>query len=120
VAQGIKKLSDRRSFGDTHLSSTYKALRAKNRGRADFIIPPGAAKLAAVTLHESEREVWLKRRGQKVQTVDSKAFSSFVKELFSTLDNDGSGTLEPEELILPLLSLGLAPSASYLEKVVSW
>jgi hypothetical protein len=120
VAQGVKRLSDRKSFEDPNMGTTYKALRAQNRRRAEDVIPPGAAKLAAVTLQESELELWLKRRGQKVQTVDSKAFSTFIKELFSTLDNDGSGTLEPEELILPLLSLGLAPNSSYLEKVVSW
>lgn len=37
----------------------------------------------------------------------------FAKDLFISWDDDGSGILEADEIIKPLISLGLAPNSDF-------
>lgn len=37
----------------------------------------------------------------------------FAKDLFISWDDDGSGVLEADEIIKPLISLGLAPNSEF-------
>jgi hypothetical protein len=39
-----------------------------------------------------------------------------VKTLFDALDDNGNGTLEPDELILPLLAMGISPDSKFIGK----
>mmetsp|Transcript_31730 Transcript_31730/g.42026 ORF Transcript_31730/g.42026 Transcript_31730/m.42026 type:complete len:174 (-) Transcript_31730:495-1016(-) len=42
----------------------------------------------------------------------------FAKDLFISWDDDGSGVLEAEEIIKPLISLGLAPNSDFAVKLL--
>lgn len=42
----------------------------------------------------------------------------FAKDLFLSWDDDGSGTLEADEIIKPLISLGLASDAEFAKKII--
>jgi len=43
----------------------------------------------------------------------------FAKNLFQSWDDDGSGTLEAQEIIKPLVQLGLAPDAKFARKMLN-
>jgi len=42
----------------------------------------------------------------------------FAKDLFISWDDDGSGVLEADEIIKPLISLGLAPNSDFAIKLL--
>ena len=42
----------------------------------------------------------------------------FAKNLFISWDDDGSGILEADEIIKPLISLGLAPNSAFAIKLL--
>lgn len=42
----------------------------------------------------------------------------FAKNLFVSWDDDGTGTLEAQEIIKPLISLGLAPNSDFAIKLL--
>lgn len=64
----------------------------------------------------SEREAWMRKHG--VSAESSLKFTKFLRELFDVFDEDGSQTLEVHEIVLPLLALGIAPEAIYIESAL--
>ena len=42
----------------------------------------------------------------------------FAKDLFISWDDDGSGSLEAEEIIKPLITLGLAPNSDFATRLL--
>jgi Ca2+-binding EF-hand superfamily protein len=42
----------------------------------------------------------------------------FAKNLFISWDDDGSGILEPSEIIKPLISLGLSTDNNFAKKII--
>ena len=66
----------------------------------------------------TERTKWIKSRGLEPQFNDSKGFIEFLRQLFDALDEDESGKITADELILPLLAYGLCPDAYYIESVL--
>lgn len=42
----------------------------------------------------------------------------FAKNLFISWDDDGSGNLEPEEIIKPLIGLGLSTDHNFGKKII--
>ena len=42
----------------------------------------------------------------------------FAKDLFVTWDEDQGGTLEADEIIKPLVALGLASDSSFARKII--
>lgn len=57
----------------------------------------------------SERK-WLEKHGKKKFIDFNDKQRTKLKQYFSSLDNDGSGVIDIEELEEPLISLGLAES----------
>lgn len=47
-----------------------------------------------------------------------KTFLNFLKNFFRSLNESSNGTLSPNDLIIPLLSLGLSNDAVYIEKAL--
>jgi len=43
----------------------------------------------------------------------------FAKDLFISWDDDGSGVLEADEIIKPLVALGLAPDSHFARKILN-
>jgi hypothetical protein len=59
----------------------------------------------------------VKRTKKEDETVDRKNIE-FAKNLFVSWDDDGSGTLEANEIIKPLIQLGLAPDSNFARKLI--
>lgn len=67
----------------------------------------------------TDREKWIKSRGLESTIHDSRGFTLFLRQLFSSLDEDGSNKLTVDEIIFPMLAFGLYPDAYYIETVRS-
>lgn len=65
----------------------------------------------------TDRNRWIKTRGLEVSFHESASFLQFLRDLFDALDEDESGQLSADELILPLLAYGLCPDSYYFETV---
>ncbi|OMJ77212.1 hypothetical protein SteCoe_23249 [Stentor coeruleus] len=63
----------------------------------------------------TDRNRWIKTRGLEVSFHESASFLQFLRDLFDALDEDESGRLSADELILPLLAYGLCPDSYYFE-----
>ena len=61
-------------------------------------------------LVDSRRRSWLKRRTGDKYIVFSDKDRNHLRKYFLSLDNDGSGSIGVEELVDPLIALGLADS----------
>jgi hypothetical protein len=88
-------------------------IRRKQEDKFDFRQAAGGE--AYSQMLAVDREVWMKKHGINAERRSSIKFTKFIKELFDAFDEDGSQTLEIHEIVLPLLALGVAPSASYIE-----
>ena len=66
-----------------------------------------------------EIESWINNRKLISTNADSKKNIDFAKLLFQMWDDDGSGNLEANELVHPLLALGLASDPTFAYKLCS-
>lgn len=64
-------------------------------------------------------EKWVDKRNPKNNRAATKKTIQFAKDLFLSWDDDGSGILEEEEIIHPLLSLGLASDSAFSRQLIS-
>lgn len=60
--------------------------------------------------------MWMKRHGNDSVSGESRAFLMFLKNFFDALDENATGSLTANELIVPLLSLGLSNDSIYIER----
>jgi hypothetical protein len=63
------------------------------------------------------RRQWIKARGMDSSHNESRAFVEFLKNLYGALDEDRSGKLSANDVVLPLLAYGLCPDSYYIEAV---
>lgn len=61
-------------------------------------------------------EFWMVSRGHKKST-KQKHFE-FAKQLFKIWDADGGGSLDVDEISLPLIALGLSTDTGFVEKLI--
>ncbi|CAI2365760.1 unnamed protein product [Moneuplotes crassus] len=64
-------------------------------------------------------EKWIDKRNPKNNRAATKKTIQFAKDLFLSWDDDGSGILEEEEIVHPLLSLGLASDSAFARQLIS-
>lgn len=62
--------------------------------------------------------MWMKKHGNDSVSGESRVFLTFLKNFFDALDENASGSLTANELIVPLLSLGLSSDSIYVEKAL--
>mmetsp|Transcript_26306 Transcript_26306/g.47141 ORF Transcript_26306/g.47141 Transcript_26306/m.47141 type:complete len:538 (-) Transcript_26306:416-2029(-) len=87
--------------------------RRKQEDKFDFKQPTeGEANSQILAM---DREAWMKKHGINAERMSSIKFTKFIRELFDAFDEDGSMTLELHEIVMPLLALGVAPDATYIE-----
>ena len=61
-------------------------------------------------------EFWMISRGHKKST--KQGHFEFAKQLFKIWDADGGGSLDVDEISLPLIALGLSTDTSFVEKLI--
>ena len=64
-------------------------------------------------------EKWVDKRNPENNRAATKKTIKFAKDLFLSWDDDGSGVLEEEEIVHPLLSLGLASDSAFARQLIS-
>ena len=52
------------------------------------------------------------------QDTSSRRHLEFAKNLFVSWDDDGSGMLEPDEIIKPMIGLGLSTDHHFAKKII--
>jgi hypothetical protein len=62
--------------------------------------------------------MWMKKHGNEPNSGESRVFLSFLKQFFDALDESASGSLTANEVIVPLLSLGLTSDSVYIERAL--
>ena len=62
--------------------------------------------------------MWMKKHGNEATSGESRVFLSFLKQFFEALDENASGSLTANEVIVPLLSLGLTTDSVYIERAL--
>jgi hypothetical protein len=67
-----------------------------------------------------ETDHWVKKHRITSNEVDSqnRRHIEFAKNLFISWDDDGSGILEPQEIIKPLIGLGLSSDHHFAKKIL--
>ncbi len=53
-----------------------------------------------------------------VAEVSNRRHIEFAKNLFVSWDDDGSGLLEPHEIIKPLIGMGLSSDHNFARKII--
>ena len=69
-------------------------------------------------LTSKESEDWMRKRGMAHHHSTNKKLIEFAKNLFISWDDDGSGVLEAQEIIKPLVSLGLSTESKFATKIL--
>ena len=64
----------------------------------------------------SSTNMWMKKRGLELNSTGTVDFMKFLKKFFMAIDENEKGVITPNDIIIPLLSLGLSNDASYIEK----
>lgn len=63
-------------------------------------------------------DTWMKKRDLGLKVVEDKKQKEFIKDIFLALDEDGSGTMELDELIKGMLSLSLSQDIDFAKQVI--
>lgn len=79
-------------------------------------------KTATKYIIQRDSDHWLKKRrplaAKDAEGVAGRRHIEFAKNLFISWDDDGSGVLEPQEIIKPLISLGLSSDHNFAKKIL--
>ena len=83
----------------------------------------GGNNLSAKTfIKERQTQKWIQKRkvGDKVDEDEkvSRKNIQFAKDLFISWDDHGTGTLKPDDIIKPLVELGLAPNSDFANMIL--
>ena len=57
---------------------------------------------------EADNNKWMKQRNLGRKNFEVRDQKNFIRDIFIAIDEDGSGTMDQDELIKALLSLGLS------------
>lgn len=71
-----------------------------------------------IKVTDAAADIWMKKHGLEINNTESKSFTSFLKSFFDVLSNDLTGLATANDLIIPLLSLGLSNDAKHIEKAL--
>jgi hypothetical protein len=108
-------LRTQRMKKDSKLLTTYRrtALHKQQQHRKK--------QLAQKELEAKDFKRWVKHRNPNLnRTIDQKnQRNQTLREWFDFLDDDGSGEITRDELGLPLISLGLAPSMAEVDALIN-
>lgn len=72
-----------------------------------------------IVVVNNHAEKWMERRDLLAGRALSKKTIQFAKDLFLSWDDDGSGVLEEDEIIKPLISMGLASDSAFARQLIS-
>ena len=72
----------------------------------------------ALKLAAKAGEEWMRKRKMISQYSSNRKHIEFAKNLFLSWDDDGSGILDAEELVKPLISLGLSSDSKFATKLL--
>lgn len=72
----------------------------------------------SIVVTSKQNEKWMKQRKLIQKHSNNRTHLEFAKNLFIFWDDDGSGILEAEELIKPLVGLGLAADSKFTTKLL--
>ena len=114
MSAGIKVLEGSRKAG--LLNIIAENIGIYDEKRLKEVIP--SIKRPGVKLTSNSANVWMKKRGLEMSSNGLKTFLNFLKNFFRSLNESSNGTLSPNDLIIPLLSLGLSNDAVYIEKAL--
>ena len=90
-----------------------KIAPVKQMNVSDFALHPQEAQ---IMVGEVERGHWLRRRGVETEGTGLKGLLGFLKSLFSTLDEEGVGSLDCSQFTSSLVSLGVVPTSDWALK----
>lgn len=74
------------------------------------------ASLLAEDVHSQH---WMRKRGMGAKNMALRDRREFLQAIFEALDEDGSGTMDEDELVKALLSLGLSQSITFAQRVMT-
>ena len=78
---------------------------------------------AKTYIKTKDQKRWIAKRkvqGKEDETdVTQRKNVEFAKDLFLSWDDDGSGELSADEIIKPLVSLGLAPDSEFARRILT-
>jgi len=76
----------------------------------------GVAPSLLLASHKTEN--WIKKRDMQSKTEVNRKHVEFAKNLFLSWDDDGSGEIEPIEVIRPLITMGLSSDSKFVNKLL--
>lgn len=100
------------------LEDLLKEIRKRRKQEDKFDFAQLKESEANTQILAADREAWMKKHGINAERMDSIKFTKFIRELFDAFDEDNSMTLEIHEIVMPLLALGVAPDADYIESAL--
>ena len=65
-----------------------------------------------------QTEKWMQKRKIQAKDLNNRKHIEFAKNLFISWDDDGSGVLEAEEIVKPLVGLGLSSDSKFAIKIL--
>lgn len=68
---------------------------------------------------DKQTEDWMIKRSLGSNFKGDRKAKDFAKQLFLSWDDDGSGVLDSDEILQPLLALGLSSDMQFAEKLLS-
>ncbi len=106
-------------FDDFHKQQLKKACEDRLKEFEDEVTEFGG-KPAQKYIIQKNTEHWIaKRRVQSsVKDTHNRKHVEFAKNLFISWDDDGSGILEPGEIIKPMIGLGLSTDHHFAKKII--
>ena len=71
-------------------------------------------------IKQKQTEQWIEKRRTFVNEGEeaNRKHIEFAKNLFISWDDDGSGLLEPHEIIKPLIGMGLSSDHNFAKKII--
>ena len=116
LAQSFIRMSKGlREIRTTVTSKLPKIAPVKQVTVNDFALHPQEAH---IVVGETDRGQWLRRRGVETEGTGLKGLMAFVKRLFDTLDEEGSGSREYTAFLSDLLGLGVAQNWEWASKAM--
>lgn len=98
------------------LDSIAENVRVFDEKNLREVVP--SIKRPDVSWSNNSTSMWMKKRGFEGNSTGTIRFTQFLKNFFKVLDENSNGFISPNEIIIPLLSLGLSNKAQYIENAL--
>jgi Ca2+-binding EF-hand superfamily protein len=73
---------------------------------------------ATTLLKQNGMHHWIETNGMKRNVFHNRETKKLIKEVFTAIDEDGSGALDTEELIKALLCMGLSKDVDFAKRII--